>query len=211
MKHGLVLALAIAGATMRSVASFAAETQVAATADPAKGQQIVTQVCSACHGADGNSASPANPNLAGQGATYIAIQLSYFKAGTRNNPVMAGFAAALSQADMANLGAYFERQTLKPQAARDKNLAMLGQNIYRAGNPASGVPACAACHGPNGAGIPANYPRLGGQYADYTYAQLKAYNSGERAHGSAAIMQGVVAHLSDHETKALAEYIAGLR
>jgi cytochrome c553 len=211
MKHGLALALAIVGVATHPVASLAAEPQAAVNADPAKAQQIVTQVCSACHGADGNSASPVNPNLAGQGAAYIATQLSYFKAGTRKNPIMAGFAAALSPADMANLGAYFEKQTLKPQAARDKSLAELGQKLYRAGNGANGVPACAACHGPNGAGIPANYPRLGGQYADYTYAQLKAYNSGERAQGNAAIMQGVAAHLSDHESKALAEYIAGLR
>ena len=213
MKLGWALALVMLCAPV-----FAAETHTTAAkadaapakADSAKAQQIVTQVCSACHSADGNSVSPVNPSLAGQGAAYIATQLSYFKAGTRKNAVMAGFAAALSPEDMKNLGAYFEMQTPKPQSAKDKALAELGQKIYRGGNAATGVPACAACHGPNGGGIPAQYPRLSGQYADYTYSQLKAYNSGERANGNAAVMQGVAAHLSDSEMKALAEYIAGL-
>ena len=205
---------------MLCAAAFAAEpapapdlkaSPIPAKADPAKAQQIVAQVCAACHGADGNSVSPANPSLAGQGAAYIATQLSYFKAGTRKNAIMPGFAAALSPDDMKSLGAYFEKQTPMPRSAKDKTLAELGQKLYRGGNAATGVPACAACHGPGGAGIPAHYPRLSGQYADYTYAQLKAYNGGERASGNAAVMKGVAAHLSDGEMKALGEYIAGLR
>jgi cytochrome c553 len=128
----------------------------------------------------------------------------------RKNAIMSGFAAALSPEDMNNLGAYFEAQKPKPQSAKDKTLAELGQKLYRGGNAATGVPACTACHGPTGAGIPAQFPRLTGQYAEYTYAQLKAYGSGERAAGNAAIMGGVAAHLSDHEMRALAEYISGL-
>ena len=209
MKQGLVCALVTLGAALYPLTGFAADAPPA-KADPAKGQQIVAQVCSACHGPDGNSVSPANPNLAGQGAPYIATQLSYFKAGMRKNAIMSGFAAALSPEDMNNLGAYFEAQKPKPQSAKDKTLAELGQKLYRGGNAATGVPACTACHGPTGAGIPAQFPRLTGQYAEYTYAQLKAYGSGERAAGNAAIMGGVAAHLSDHEMRALAEYISGL-
>lgn len=211
MKQGLVCALVILGAAIYPLTGFTAEPPAPAKADPAKGQQIVAQVCAACHGPDGNSVNPANPNLAGQGAAYIATQLSYFKAGTRKNPVMAAFAASLSPEDMKNLGAYFEAQKPKPQSAKDKTLAELGQKLYRGGNAGTGLPACTACHGPTGAGIPAQFPRLSGQYAEYTYVQLKAYASGERANGNAAIMSGVAVHLSDREMKALAEHIAGLR
>ncbi|HVK54102.1 MAG TPA: c-type cytochrome [Burkholderiales bacterium] len=207
MKQGLALTL-----IMLSAPIFAADAPSSpAKADPAKGQQTVAQVCAACHGADGNSASPANPSLAGQSAAYISTQLSYFKTGVRKSPVMQGFAAALSPQDMTNVGAYFEKQAPKPQAAKDKTLAVQGEKLYRAGNTDKGVPACTACHGPNGAGIPAQFPRVAGQYADYTLAQLKAYSSGERASGNAAVMRGVAAKLSEQEMKALAEYIAGLR
>jgi cytochrome c553 len=207
MKHGLAVALVMLG-----VPTFAADTPAApAKANLAKAQQIVTQTCAACHGTDGTSASPAYPSLAGQNAGYVATQLSYFKSGVRKNPIMAGFAAALSPEDMKNLGAYFETQTPKPQNAKDKGLAEQGQKLYRGGIADKGLPACTACHGPNGAGIPVQYPRLSGQHADYTLAQLKAYNSGERSNGNAAIMKGVATKLSEPEMKALAEYIAGLR
>jgi cytochrome c553 len=182
-----------------------------APADPAKAQQIVTQVCSACHGADGNSAIPANPNLARQIPEYITKQLSNYKSGERVNAVMAGMVAALSPADMTNLGAYFWSQTAKPGVATNKELALLGQSLYRGGNAATGVPACSGCHSPDGVGIPKQYPRLAGQHAEYTAAQLKAWRSGERANDPNKMMRMIAAKLTDREIQALSEYIQGLR
>jgi cytochrome c553 len=182
----------------------------AAKPDPAKAQQIVTQVCSACHGADGNSAIPVNPNLARQIPEYIAKQLANFKSGERVNAVMTGMSAGLSPEDMANIGAYFWRQTPKPGVASNQELAMLGQSLYRGGNAATGVPACAGCHSPDGAGIPKQYPRLAGQHAEYTVAQLKAWRSGERANDPNKMMRMISAKLSDREIQAVSEYIAGL-
>ncbi len=178
--------------------------------DPAKAQQTVTQVCAACHGADGNSVIPANPKLAGQPAEYIAKQLAEYKSGQRKNPVMGGMSAALSPEDMKNLGAYFSSQAPKSGVAKDKELVALGQKIFRGGNAASGVAACAACHSPSGAGIPAQYPRLAGQHPDYVLAQLQAFRSGERANDPAGMMQAIAARMTDREIKAVAEYLAGL-
>ena len=151
----------------------------AAKADPAQAQQIVTKVCAACHATDGNSVSPVNPVLAGQHADYIVKQLTDFKSNKeRKNPVMLGMAATLSPQDMQNLGAYFEAQKPKSRAAKDPALVKLGQQIYRGGILAKGVAACASCHGPNGAGMPAQYPRVAGQYAEYTVAQLQGIPRG---------------------------------
>lgn len=185
-------------------------------ADAAKGQQIVTQVCAACHGAEGNSPTAANPNLAGQHPEYTLRQLRNFKPqggkpAERANAVMAGMVASLSDDDMANLAAYFASQKPATRAARDPELAKLGQSIYRGGITAKGVAACASCHAPNGAGMPAQYPRLAGQYAEYVEAQLKAFRSGERANDPNKMMRAIAARLSDREIKALAEYTAGLR
>jgi len=180
-------------------------------ADPAKAQQIITSVCAACHAADGNSASPANPVLAGQHADYIAKQLANFKSGERKNPVMLGMATALSPADMKNLGAYFEGQKPKARAAKNPDLVKMGQQIYRGGVAAKGIAACASCHGPNGAGIPAQYPRLAGQYAEYTSAQLQAFRAGERSNDPNKMMSMTAVKMSDQEIKAVAEYIMGLR
>lgn len=186
-----------------------------AKVDLAKGQAIASQVCAACHGADGNSPSPANPILAGQHADYLYKQLSNFKAkagakeAERANAVMAGFAAGLSDEDKRNVSAFYARQPIKPAAAADANLAELGQKIYRAGIGAKNVPACAGCHSPNGAGIPSQYPRLGGQYADYTASQLVAFRQGVRKNN--AQMTAIAARMSDAEIKAVSEYIAGLR
>ena len=182
-----------------------------ATADPAKAQQIVAQLCAACHGADGNSAVPANPNLARQIPEYTSKQLANFKSGERANAVMAGMVAALSPEDMVNLGAYFWRQTAKPGVASNKELALLGQNLYRGGNAATGVPACSGCHSPDGVGIPKQYPRLAGQHAEYTAAQLKAWRSGERANDPNKMMRMIAAKLSDREIQAVSEFIQGLR
>jgi len=207
----LVAACAVIGA------SGASGEESSAKPDLAKAQQIVTQVCAACHGADGNSPSPANPNLAGQQAGYISVQLAHFKDGTRTNPLMAGMAAALSPEDMMSLGAYFAQQKPKGLAATDPALVSAGQKLYRGGNAATGVPACAACHTPTGAGIPVRYPRLSGQYADYTFAQLQAFKASQRGLDKAGkdvngrVMQAIAARMSEQEMRAVADYAAGLR
>lgn len=184
--------------------------------DPTKAQAIVTQVCAACHGADGNSAIPANPSLAAQHPEYTLKQLVNFKPrngkpAERANPVMTGMVANLSTEDMANLALYFAGQRAKPRAASDPDLVKLGREIYRGGILTKNVAACAACHSPNGSGIPAQYPRLAGQHAEYIEVQLKAFRSGDRANDANGMMRAVAAKLSDVEIKALAEYVSGLR
>ena len=188
----------------------------AAKPDAAKGQTLASQVCAACHAADGNSIGPANPKLAGQGYDYLHKQLLNFKAQSgkkaeRENPVMAGMVANLSGADMQNVAAYFAGQKFKPAKATDKDLAALGQKVYRGGNAASGVAACAGCHGPAGVGIPAQYPRIAGQFAEYVEAQLKAFRGGTRANDPSAMMRTVTAHMTDREIQAVSQYVAGLR
>ena len=184
----------------------------AAKVDPAQAQAIVTKVCAACHAADGNSVSPVNPVLAGQHAEYITKQLADYKANTeRKNPVMLGMASTLSAQDMKNLGAYFEGQKPKTRAAKDPALVKLGEQIYRGGIMAKSVAACTSCHGPNGAGIPAQYPRLAGQYSEYIAAQLQGFRTGERGNDPNRMMRAVAARLSDAEIKAVSEYAAGLR
>jgi cytochrome c553 len=187
------------------------------TPDLAKAQTIVNQVCSACHGTDGNSTTPVNPNLAGQAAEYITLQLEHFKAGIRVNPVMQGMAAALTPDDMKALGLYFSQQKPKGLSAKDAALVKAGQKLYRGGDAPTGVPACAACHSPNGAGVPRRYPRLAGQYSDYALAQLNAFKSGERgadAEGkdvNGRVMAAIATKMSDAQMKAAAEYTSGLR
>ena len=195
--------------------SHAAE-EAKAKADPAKGKAIAETVCVACHGADGNSAAAANPSLAGQGADYLYKQLKNFKAvdgkpAARNNAIMGGMVAALSDEDMRNLAAWFSSQKLKPAVARDESKIALGQKLWRQGDFKKGIPACAGCHGPAGAGLPAQYPRLAGQYAEYTEAQLKAFRSDERNNDPEKMMRSIAAKMSDAEMKAVAEYAAGLR
>lgn len=195
--------------------SHAAE-EAKGKADPAKGKVVAETVCVACHGADGNSAAAANPILAGQGADYLYKQLKNFKAvdgkpAARNNAIMGGMVAALSDEDMKNLAAWFSSQKLKPSVAKDESKIALGQKIWRQGDFKKGIPACAGCHGPAGAGLPAQYPRLAGQYAEYTEAQLKAFRSGERNNDPEMMMRMVAAKMSDTEIQAVAEYAAGLR
>ena len=182
-----------------------------ADGDAAKGQVIAGQVCAACHMPDGNSVVPANPKLAGQHAEYISKQLAYFKAGERKNPIMYGIAMGLSPDDMANLGAWFSSQKAADEGAKDKALAEAGQALYRGGKASAGIPACASCHSPNGAGIPVQYPRLAGQHTDYVITQLKSYKSGERAYGTSGPMNTIASRLSDKEMEALAEYVASLK
>lgn len=186
-------------------------TSAMAAGDAAKGATIVTAVCGACHGVDGNSAVSMYPKLAGQHPEYIAKQLKNFKAGERNNAIMTGMVANLSPEDMDNLGAYFGGQTPKLSQAKSNGAGSVGEKIYKGGIPGSGVPACASCHGPSGAGIPVQFPRLAGQHTDYTVTQLKAWRSGERANDPAKMMRMVAAKMSDADIAAVADYIEGLR
>lgn len=188
----------------------------AAAQGASKAQGIATQVCAACHAADGNSIAPANPKIAGQFPEYLEKQLRDFKAqggkkAARESAVMAGMVANLSPADMKGLAAHYSQQKLKPAAAADKDLATLGQKIWRGGNATSGVPACSGCHGPAGAGLPGQYPRLAGQYAEYVATQLKAFKEGARANDPNGAMRGVAARLTEREIRAVSEYAAGLR
>jgi cytochrome c553 len=180
----------------------------AAKPDVERGRQIASTVCAACHGADGNSTIPANPRLAGQNAGYIATQLAAFKSGARPSPIMQAMAAPLTPEDMQAVAAYFEMQKPASQAARDKALVARGQQIWRGGIKSLGVPACAGCHGAAGHGIPAQFPRLAGQYADLVFGWLKAYAAGTRPH---AVMGPIASKLNENDMKALAEYAQGLR
>ncbi|MGH8737103.1 MAG: c-type cytochrome [Burkholderiales bacterium] len=211
----MIRVLAISASVALSWAG-AALAQDTAKPDLVKGQKIVSQVCAACHGPDGNSVAPANPKLAGQFSEYLYKQLRDFKAldgkkAERESPIMAGMVANLSNADMRNIAAYFSGQKLRPDVARDKNLAAAGQKLYRGGNAATGVVACAGCHGPSGAGIPIEYPHIAGQYAEYVESQLKAFRSGARANDPNGMMRGVTARMTDEEINAVAQYVAGLR
>jgi len=182
-----------------------------ARGDAAKGRPIAESVCAACHGVDGNSPIPVNPNLAGQHPSYIYKELVDFKAGRRKNAAMTPMVASLSEADMHNLAAYFAAQKPASAAATDRALATAGQRIYRGGNSDTGLPACSGCHSPDGAGIPAQYPRLAGQHGDYTVAQLQAFRSGDRSNDANAMMRTIAGRLSDKDMAALAQYITGLR
>ena len=181
----------------------------AAKPDLAKGEASFGAVCAACHAADGNSTTPVNPKLAQQHPEYLVKQLQEFKSGKRANAVMSGMVAALSDDDMRNISAWLASKQAKPGFAKDKDSVALGERIYRGGIADRQIAACAGCHSPNGAGIPAQYPRLSGQHADYTTAQLIAFRDGVRK--NSAQMTGVAAKMNDREIKAVADYIAGLR
>jgi cytochrome c553 len=181
----------------------------AAKPDLAKGEAIVAGVCAACHAADGNSMIPANPKLAQQHPEYILKQLQEFKSGKRANPVMMGFAAQLSPEDMRNVAYFVASKTASPGFAKEKETVGLGEKIYRGGIADRQIAACAGCHGPNGSGMPAQYPRLSGQHADYTVSQLTQFRDGVRKNNLQ--MTQVAAKLNDREIKAVADYIAGLR
>ena len=192
-----------------SVAAHAAEPAATAAPDPTKGAALSASVCAACHTNDGSRGVAANPIIQGQHADYLIKQLEEFKAGKRDNPVMKGMAAPLSEADMRNVAAFYASKQAKPGFAKNKDLVATGEKLYRGGSAERGVPACSGCHGPNGAGIPAQYPRLAGQHADYVEAQLTAFRSGARHNNP--VMTAVAAKLSDREIKAVADYVAGLR
>jgi cytochrome c553 len=178
-------------------------------ADANKAETIVNTVCMACHGSDGNSVISLNPKLAGQHPEYLEKQLTEFKSGKRANAVMSGMVAGLSEEDMKNLAAYFSSQKINLAGAKENGKGSLGEKIYRAGIAETKVPACAACHGPNGVGLPKQFPRLSGQHTDYTLAQLKNFRTGERA--NAPMMMAIAAKLTDQQMAAVADYIQGLR
>ena len=177
--------------------------------DLVKGEALFTAVCAACHGADGNSGTPANPKLSQQHPEYLVKQLQEFKSGKRKNAIMAGFASALSEEDMKNIAYWAGSKKSKPGFAKDKELVAVGERIYRGGVSDRQIPACAGCHSPTGAGIPAQYPRLAGQHAEYTATQLTSFREGIRK--NSLQMNQVAAKLNDREIRALADYVAGLR
>jgi cbb3-type cytochrome c oxidase subunit III len=206
----LFASLLIAAALVAPVVSVHANEPVkVAKPDLAKGEASFTAVCAACHGADGNSGAPVNPKLAQQHPEYIVKQLQEFKSGKRANAVMSGMAATLSEDDMKNIAAWVGSQKAKTGFAKDKELVTLGERIYRGGIADRQIAACAGCHTPNGAGIPSQYPRLSGQHAEYTAAQLTAFRDGVRK--NSVQMAQVAAKLNDREIKAVADYVAGLR
>lgn len=187
-----------------------------AAAGPARGKEIATTVCVACHSADGNSVIAANPKLAGQGAAYIYKQLVNFKGldgkpPERVSPIMNGMVASLTDAEMKSLAAYYSAQARIPEVAKNRETIDLARQLYRGGDASKGLPACAGCHGPSGAGMPKQYPRIAGQFAEYNEAQLKNFRSGERANDSNRMMRSIAVKMTDVEIRALSDYIAGLR
>jgi len=207
----LFASLLIAAAFAAPVFSAHASEPAAKAAKPdlVKGEATYTAVCAACHGADGNSGSPANPKLAQQHPEYLVKQLQEFKSGKRANAIMGGISATLSEDDMKNISAWVGSKAAKPGFAKDKELVALGERIYRGGIADRQIPACSGCHTPNGAGIPSQYARLSGQHAEYSASQLTGFRDGIRKNNLQ--MTQVAAKLNDREIKALAEYVAGLR
>ncbi len=206
----LVVSLVAALATSSAFAATPAAAP-ASKGDPKAAESIVNQVCAGCHSVDGNSTVPANPKLAGLNAEYINKQLNDFKSGERKNAVMGGIVASLGQQDMLNLAAYFSAQQAKPGTSKDQELALTGQKIFRGGVQGAGVPACASCHGPQGKGIPTQFPALAGQHSDYIYAQLNNFRLGTRSNDAAKMMRSIAAKMTDADMKAVAAYIQGLR
>ena len=207
-----LLAALLAGSALSSFAAgdlVPAVPAKVAKPDLASGEAKYTAICAACHGADGNSGTPINPKLAQQHPEYLIKQLQEYKAGKRKNPIMQGMAATLSDDDMKNVAYWLTSKPSKPGFAKDKELVALGERIYRGGVSDRQIAACAGCHSPTGAGVPSQYPRLGGQHAEYTSAQMVSFRDGVRQ--NSVQMNQVAAKLNDREIRALADYIAGLR
>lgn len=193
--------------------------------DAAQGQAIASTVCGACHGADGNSSISANPKLAGQHSDYLFKQMKDFKAAEggsplRVNAIMNGMVAAFDENQLRDMAAYFASQKQQSESAKNKDTIERGQRLYRAGDASKGLPACTACHGPNGAGMPSQYPRIAGQFAEYTEKQLRAFRAGAetdtpseeaRSNDPAKMMRMIAIKMTDGEIKAVSDYIAGLR
>lgn len=213
MKRSL-LSLLLAAAAFGVQASDAAK--AAPKGDPARGEPIASTVCGACHGPDGNSPAAANPKLAGQHPEYLFKQMKNFKAADgkqpeRTNAIMNGMIAPYDENQMRDIAAYFASKTQSGESAKNRETIEAGQKLYRAGDMSKGLPACAACHGPAGAGMPAQYPRIAGQFAEYTEAQLKAFRDGGRANDPNKMMRMIALKMTDVEIKAVADYVAGLR
>ena len=206
--HAALAALVSLGAWSVPPANAAEAAKPAFKPDMARAQKVA-EPCMACHTADGSRGAPANPILQGQHADYLVKQLTEFKSGKRKNAVMQGMVATLSDEDMKHVAAFYASKSAKPGFAKDKALVTLGERLYRGGSVGAKVPACSGCHSPTGGGIPAQYPRLAGQHADYTEAQLTAFRGGAR--GNSPQMTSIAAKMSEREIKAVADYIAGLR
>ncbi len=200
---------ALLATSLFAATAWAADAPAAPKVDLAKGAASYATVCVACHAADGNSTVPLQPNLAQQHPEYTLKQLNEFKAGTRQDPIMQGFAAMLTEDDARNIAGWLATQKAKPGFAKEPTLVLQGERIFRGGIPDRRIPACAGCHSPNGAGLPSQYPRLSGQHAEYTVKQMVAFRDGTRVNN--AVMQGVAAKMNDREIKAVSDYIAGLR
>lgn len=190
--------------------TMAGMAQAAGDAEAGKGKAAA---CGGCHGMDGNSMVPTFPKLAGQNEKYIVKQLQAFKANKgRQNEIMLGMAAGLSDQDMSDIGAYFQRQTVSSAAPADESKLSHGRELYKGGNLVTKMPACQACHGPTGAGNPGTgYAQIGGQYADYTKAQLLAFKNGDRTTDDKAMMRNIAKMMSDKEIEAVSQYIASLK
>lgn len=209
------LVLFSTGATMANDAAAPGTTAVPKV-DTARGKEIASTVCVACHSADGNSVIANNPKLAGQGSGYLYKQLSNFKASEgkppeRLSPIMNGMVAGLSDSDMKSVAAYFAAQSRVSEVAKNRETVEYARQLFRAGDASKGLPACAGCHGPSGAGIPKQYPRLSGQFSEYTEAQLRSFRAAERSNDPNKMMRNIALRMTDPEIKALADYIAGLR
>ncbi len=225
MKRVLLPLLLVVGATAATSLFAADHAAVSAKADPAKGQQIVAAVCAACHAVDGNSAIAANPKLAAQHPEYLLKQMKDFKGDggkqpERVNPVMNGMIAAFNEEQMRDIAAFLSEQKLKPEVAKNRDTIEFGQQLYRGGNESKGLPACSGCHGPTGAGIPGQFPRIGGQFAEYVETQLRSFREGAqvpaandkaRTNDPAKMMRMVAIKMTDAEIKAVSDYVAGLR
>lgn len=198
------------------VASFA-HAQDVAKADAARGEALYTSgdasrnitACVSCHGAAGNSTIAQYPKLAAQHHAYLFKQMIEFKSDLRANPIMSPIAKAMTEQEIRDVAAYLEAQKLKPASARNKDTVEFGKQIYRGGIAEKSVPACAACHGPTGSGIPAQFARLGGQHQDYTVQQLMQFRNRER--NNSEQMVTIARRMTDDEIQAVADYIAGLR
>ena len=214
MKRLTLLSLLLAG--VMSSAQASDQAKAAPKGDAARGQAIGSTVCAACHGADGNSVASANPKLAGQHPEYLFKQMKNFKGADgqqpeRANAIMNGMIAAFDENQMRDLAAYFGAQKQTGEQAKNAETIALGQKLYRGGDASKGLPACAGCHGPTGSGMPAQFPRIAGQFADYLEAQMKSFRDGGRANDPNKMMRMVAARMSDAEIKAVADYVSGLR
>jgi cytochrome c553 len=209
MKIKLSPLFVLAGLTLAAT-HIQAASLVDGSAEAGKARALT---CTACHGPEGNSASPMWPNIAGQNAPYLLAQLKAFKDGSRVDPLMSSQAMMLSDEDMANLAVYFESLPAAAQSITDESLLERGEALYRGGNKEDKISACLACHGPTGRGNPAaKYPSLQGQHAAYTAKQLNAYADGARTtDGKTRIMQDIAANLDKDDIAALSSYVQGLK